>query len=155
MWKFRMKIGNYYLMLLLLNKCLLIDGWKFPRVQFMTDNIYFKPRFRKKIQNQTMQIRGKTYACQPPEIISPKTYAPGIMFSIPCKVLRSATRNSNLEEWPLNENISEVLEFSFLHSSLSCLPFLWHYDFCNWVSMPIFRHQCRRFLYPPSSLSTT
>lgn len=34
-------------MLLLLNKCILIDGWNFPRVQFMTGNISFKPQLEK------------------------------------------------------------------------------------------------------------
>lgn len=53
-----MKIGNYCLMLLLLNKCILIDGWNFPRVQFMTGNISFKPRLEEKYQTQAIQVGG-------------------------------------------------------------------------------------------------
>lgn len=149
-----MKIGNYYLMLLLLKKCQLIDEWNFPRVQFMTGNISFESRFRKKPQDQAMQVRGMTYACQAPDLMSPWTYdAPGIMFSIPCKVLGSAKRNSILE-WPLDENTPEVMDLSFSCNSLSCLLFLWHHDFYNQFSISVSRRQCRRFLFPPGSLST-
>lgn len=118
-----MKIGNYRLMVLLLNKCILIDGWNFPGVQFLTGNISFKPRLKKKYQNHAMEVGRMTYDIQPPGMLSSWiSDAPGIMFSIQCKDLRSATRNSILE-WPLNENTSEILHLGALFlMQFSVLP---------------------------------
>lgn len=64
-----------------------------------------------------------TYDSQAPGILSSWTSgAPGIMFSIQCKVLRSAARNRILE-WPLNENICEVLHLRVLSRIILCLVY--------------------------------